>query len=675
MTKLSLLLSVLALITGLDQEASAKGALGFTPAGAELSAVTIAPANLKLSVAAQNIAPPRYDAAHGFERSDANPTLTALTVGGKPYVYMLMRVERGVEQGNRLILARIAAEKFSDGTLVTPFPQWEQVPDDVFSIVPPEGSKGVLNASMAAENGRLVITYQARNQSKDSADNLGFMVLYDPASQKVIWQKPVPSIAGYQGNQKPTGLTRVTQGPVATSGDYFDSSKGRLVLGYMCRQDSAPACTDNGTPWDGFVLQELTFTGDTPQFQPPVRVVREAVPVGMKVKAWAKAGETVWKKQSFNFGNGGSDRLIFAFNFNMVAEDSADHPAARDFPEHAKFFVLSSLTTLLDAAKSGPIDISAKVPPSRTWVPDLTNDSPWDQGAMWNSMYYADPFHANRQFVLYESWGAERMQAAQTRNALYGGSAAQVVKADSAAFGQSCDDICATNSIAGGGARKPFCLSATAVAPGTAMQGTEISHQAPLRQMAPQGLQSAYLVCSDIGTSKAKADNLTIASGTVGASTAGQPALTVAEGLCSAQRAKGVVWMDAISAGKTRANLSDAAVLHQGDALTVGCSVQYPSSAFHRAVMAASSGQSCDMTCAALGPGDGTGFRAWRSQLLNSPYPNQTTALIPSMSVDLLIQLGKTRAKPWTPLQSTGIACACGPGREMRGVASARVAP
>lgn len=646
----------------------ATGAMADGFAVPDLPAVTITAAAPKFSTVAQNIAPVRFDAAHGFERSLANPTLTQLDLDGVPYVYALMRAEREIEQGNRLILARIAADKFSDGSTVTPFGAWQAVPDQVFSIVPPKGSKGVLNAAMTAWDGKILVTYQARSQSKNGADNLGFMEMFDPAAQKVLWTKPIQSIPGYQGTQKPTGLTRVTEGP-ATAPDYFDSTKGRLVLGYMCRGDQAAACAG----WNGFVLQELTYVAGQPQFQPPVRVLHEEVPDGTSLKAWTKQGETVWKKQSFTFGNGSNDRLIFALNFNMVADNTPDHPATRDFPEHAKLFALSGLSTLLDAAKAGALDVSAKAPPSKTWVPDLSNDSPWDQGALWNTMYYVDPFHGSAQFVLYESWGAEVMQASQTRDALYGGSSGQMVKADSPDFGQSCDAICGTGNVAGGGARKSYCLSATAIAPGSALQGVEVAHETPLDQVtaAGQGLKAAFLECSDIGTSATKPGNLLIASAAISAADAGKTALTLAEALCAAKGAKGVVWVDS----GTRINLADTQALAQGEALTVGCSTQYPSTAFHRNVVVQGGGPTCDMTCAALGAGDGTGFRAWRAQLADSPYPQQTAAVTPFISLDLLVQQGLTRAKPWVPLQSTALECACGPGREMRGIASARVAP
>ena len=88
--------------------------------------VKVLPAHLAFSSVAQNFAQPQFDAAHGYERSLANPTLTQLTVGGVPYVYMLIRAERATERGTRLLLARIPAAQFSDGTAVTPFAKWEQ---------------------------------------------------------------------------------------------------------------------------------------------------------------------------------------------------------------------------------------------------------------------------------------------------------------------------------------------------------------------------------------------------------------------------------------------------------------------------------------------------------------------------------------------------------------------
>ena len=639
----------------------------FKPAGAELAAVTIAAASLKLSPTAQNIAPVRFDAAHGYEQSLANPTLTQLDVNGVPYVYMLIRVEREVEKGNRLILARIPADKFSDGNAITPFFQWETVPDSALNIKAPKGWSGVLNAAMAAHDGKILITYQANSRTKDS---LGIMVLFDPVTHKTLWSKPIQQMPGYMGTTKPTGLTRVTAGPVAPTGDYFDSTKGRLVVGYMCRQDDAPACKG----WDGFVLQELTFSGDKPQFQPPVRVLREEVPDGAKVSAWGRQGETVWKKQSFNFGNGGVDTLIFSVNFNMATENSPDHPAARDFPAHSKFFALSGLSALLDAAKSGPLDVSAKVPPSKTWVPDLSNDTPWDQGAMWNSMFYIDPFHANQKFVLYESWGAEFMQASQTRNALYGGSSSRTVHAGSADFSQSCDGLCGTSNVAGGGARKSYCLSSTAIAADTTLQGTEIAHDQPFDKVhdpvTGQGLQSAAVMCSDIGTSATLPGNLILASATVGRD---GPALSAAEAICAAKGAQGVIWIDGKLGGKSRTNLPDTAALQKGDALTLACSTQYASGAFHRNVATQGADMTADMACAALGAGDGTGFRAYRSKLTNAP--DQNTAIGPFVGLGLL---AVQRASDGTTLatnSSTTIISSCGPGREMRGIASARVAP
>lgn len=652
---------------------SAVAGPAFKPAGPDLAAVTITAADLNFSDTAQNIAPLRFDAAHGFERSLANPTLTALTLNGVPYVYMLMRVERETEQGNRLILARIPADKFSDGATVTPFSQWEAVPDATFTIVPPNGSKGVLNAAMAAHDGKLVITYQARAKSKNGADNLGFMVLFDPVAQKTLWTKSVLSIPGYAGTQKPTGLTRVTVDPVGTSGDYFASTKGRLVVGFMCRQDRVAACTDNGRPWNGFVLQELILSpaGD-PQFRPPVRVLAEEVPDAMTVKAWARQGQTVWKKQSFNFGNGGSDTLIFSVNFNLVTADSPDHPAARDFPTHSKFFALTGLSALLDAANSGPIDASAKAPLSKTWLPDLSNNSPWDQGALWNSMFYIDPYHANRKFVLYESWGADDMQASQTRNALYGGSSFQTVKPGRPEFSQSCDEICGTSNLAGGGARKPYCLSATASAPGTPLQGAELPHTQPLDQvhdpLTGQGIAAATVMCSDIGTSSTRPGNLVIVSGVAEGN---QTALHQATTLCAANAALGVIWIDAVVGKTLHVNLADTETLHQGDALTVACSTKLPSSAFHRDVQVQGGGTSCDMTCDALGTGDGTGFRAYRATLEDPANPGHSRAINPFTSLDLLASTGKAAA----PQNSSAISCGCGPGREMRGVASARVAP
>ena len=644
---------------------------GFQPAGPELSSVTIVPANLHFSAVAQNIAPIRFDAEHGFERSLANPTLTQLDVNGAPFVYLLMRVERETDRGTRLILARIPADQFSDGTNVTPFPKWQAIPDSRFSITPPKGSKGVLNAAMTAHDGKILITYQARSVTKNGDDNLGFMTMFDPVTQKTLWTKPIQTIPGYAGTQKPTGLTRVTADPVSPAGDYFDSTKGRLVLGYMCRQDVAPACTDNGAPWDGFVLQELTISGTgNPQFLTPVRMLREEVPDGTSVKAWAAQGETVWKKQSFNFGNGGADTLIFSVNFNLVTENTPARPTARDFPSHSAFFAVNAVSALLDAAKSGPIDLSAKAPPSRTWQPDLSTDSPWDQGAVWNSMFYIDPYHANAKFVLYESWGANYMQPPQTRNALYGGSSSRTVKSGSAEFSQSCDAVCGGGNVAGGGARKPYCLSVSAP------DGTEVSHDRALGQVVDsvtgQSLASASLVCSDIGTSKTQPDNLIIASDTVGKD---QPALTFAEAVCAAKGASGVIWMDALAAGKAQINLSDTATLHQGDALTVACSTQFPSAAFRRDVQVSASGPSCDMACDALGPGDGTGFRAYRSRLSNANGTDQSSPATPFTSLDLLAQPGVAAGKAAVPQRSTRLECSCGPGREMRGIASARVAP
>ena len=402
--------------------------------------------------------------------------------------------------------------------------------------------------------------------------------------------------------------------------------------------------------------------------------MKEEVPVAMTVADWQSQGQTVWKKQSFNLANGGEDTLIFSVNYNRVTEDSPEHPAARDFPEHSTFLALSPLSAVLDSAATTTIDVSDSVPPSKTWVADISNDSPWDQGALWNSMLYIDPFHANKKFVTYESWGAAYMQVLQIRNALYGGSSYLFVKNGTPNFTKSCNQICATNNVSDGGARKPYCLSVTASDPGTAIHNSELLHSVPLAvvkdPVSHKSITGAAVVCSDIGTGGTSVNTVVIATTTSTAAAVPQTALAVGQRICAIAGAKGVIWIDGATSAQT--NLPDTALVPLGQPLTVACSISFESNAFARNVVAAPA-QSCDQACSALGVGNGAGYRAYRSKLIDNPATSQNNGLDPFTNLALYALQKASGGTVWKLASTTHIECSCGPGREMQGVASARV--
>jgi hypothetical protein len=272
------------------------------------------------------------------------------------------------------------------------------------------------------------------------------------------------------------------------------------------------------------------------------------------------------------------------------------------------------------------------------------------------------------------------MQLSQTRNALYGGSSNALIKSGQEYFAQSCNQYCATKNIAGGGARKPYCLSATAVSSGTMVQGIELPHSVPFNQikdpLTAKGINSAFVVCSDIGTSDKNVNDIRIITSPIETLVSGTSALSTAEAMCMAKGAKGVVWIDRSTPSDSTSefDVSDTASVQLGQLLTVACSAQHESGAFKRSLLATSS-QTCDMACSALGVGNGTGYRSYRSRIINNPTANQNSFLDPFTSLDYFIYKKLVANTSWLPMSETKVQCTCGPGREMRGVASARVAP
>ncbi len=646
-----------------------------------IDTTTINISSLNFSKPAQRVAIPKVKSSPPFEEALSNPHIAKLNVNGTPYVYVIMRAAiNGGSSKNELQLARIHASRFSSGDSIAPWSSWERIPSSVFAIKPPPG-KGVLGASIVAVNNKLLVVYKEKLQE----DVDGRIVLVDPArSYKTIWNKRLENISGFAGpGRSTTGLTRVTQDALSTSGNYFKSNKGRVIISFGCREgkSSASACLENGVSWNGFAIQEITLnSANKISFLPVIRVFNDETPSNINPSQWLRRGGSVFRKQNFGVHNGGSDKMIFSVNYNRVGE-SDGRKAGQDYPRYASFFEIPNISSVLDKsiANNGN-DITSKMPAQRTWRNNLVADSAWDHGAQWHNTVYIDVFNRNKVFSLYESWGAEYPQLAKTRNSLYPGSSRVEVKSGQSEYSKSCNQICGGSDSFGGGVRKKFCLSASVVDSNSILHGSEILHDQTINSVRDpktgRPVAGAYISCSDIGSNDSQPQDLFVRKKTIQSTDKGKTVGFFVRAQCRASGAKGYIWADRYrtSSNKNVFNIGSSKKLATGDEITYACSTVYNESNFKRNVVVTNQKNTCDSVCADLGHGDGTGFRPYRSKISGIGLALNLVTIDPLTSLIRYKYRNYNDGSAWSNPSSFKLQCVCGPGRNMKAHMAGKVA-
>lgn len=663
----------------------------------------------------QRVAIPSTLKKYDFERALSNPYITNLEIatesGKRNYVYLTMRVARAGD-GPILRMARIPAEKFSSGDLISTLShesdsEWEWIPVNKFGVEAPEDKSGVLGTSIASFKGKLLITYRTKLQ--EDVDSR--MILFDPVSEQIIWDRSIADFGneagmiGYEGSPRVGSITRISTGKIDTSGSYFDSHNGRVLVSYKCENVPENGCYRRNEPeTGGFFIQELLLDESTwePSFNPPVKVFTENK-TDETVKEWLAAGNSIWTKQNFDLHNAGNNTMLFSINFSRVTD--TDRKANRDFPRYTSFFKVENISSVLDEAIStGYINLSDKMPETENWVNAVTagnysensgvnlNNSPWDQGATWHNTLYIDPYNNNKIFTLYESWGTEYMQLPQTKDALYGGSATMILSNLGDKGNQSCNQLCGGTDSFGGGVRKEYCLSASVIDTNSSINGAEIPHDVPLNSISDpvtgRTIQGAYLACSDIGShTTSKNQNMYVKNYIVKNSDVGKSIGAFTESLCLNEGAKGYIWTDVYNliSGKSRYTAGENSLIEKNDVLTYACSKQFPSGNFKK-IISDSIGDgginnTCDAVCTDLGSGDGSGYRPYRSKILGTGLAWDRVTIDPLLSLSIYKEQSKESDAVWEKLKNGvkvsddfKLSCVCGPGRNMRAIMSARVA-
>jgi hypothetical protein len=659
-----LLLGLLILLMSAAVSFSAGGSVS----GAE--SFTILSSGIKWLPRAERIAAPRLNSEYGYERGVSSPHLAAIKIEQVPYIYNCFRV-REDKAGDVLRLARIRADRFSSNGRITPLDQWEWIPPDRFRIAPVRDVWPVTGA-VAGINGKLLIAY------KRTGGRPGALILFDPLKTRIVWQKDLPDIPGYAGpkGQVLPGLARITTAAPNTDGDYFDTNLGRVVMTYQCRPAEA-SCKTTGGVRDGFFMQAVVLQDNNAvRFGPQIRLFADEVPAKIGgPRQVRQMGYRFWYKQNMTVSNLGNDSLIFAVNYNMLSEHEK-RPADRDYPCCASFFEVPFISGILaHAQRKGFLDLAPLMPKEKTWQQDIKAESPWDQGAIWSQSVYIDPFHNNAVFTVYEAWGADYTQPHKTRAAFYPGSFRKWVLTGRPGSGQSCNSFCRERRYNGGA-----CFSASALSPGSGLNGAEIPHDQSLDAFVREksaNIPGALYVCSDLGTRKESPD-FKYVTGRAAGDGEETTVATFSDRICRGSGALGYVRAELLSPQTENYGytLGPELKVRSGQVLSLTCSMEHNSRMFSL-VRISDRNTSCDMACDSLGAGIGFGYRPYHAEVVSLGRDGKGT-LLDKAGVDpdfvLSMQEGLDIPDGYAKNNIAGenITCICGPGRNLRATMATR---